>query len=271
MSRRLIEFNHISTGAREERALLFLHGFLGSSDDWRPTMERFENSRYCLAVDLPGHGKTRVKDSDDLYRFENIAEQLLNWLDAVDIENADLVGYSMGGRLALYMLISYPERFGKCVLESASPGLESSSDRTDRIEYDNNLADRLLAQPLETFLSDWYDQPLFQSLKSQPERIKELINSRKNGDRGGMARALRGMSTGRQPSLWGDLAKIQTDVRLIVGADDHKFVSIAQEMQKRSEKIDISIVGKSGHNVHLEQPRRFFDILSDFLKINTGE
>lgn len=267
----LIEFNHISAGTRNERPIVLLHGFTGSANDWRPIIEHLRDTHYCIAIDLPGHGETKVNGGDEHYTFEKTAEQLISWFDSNEIEKADLVGYSMGGRLALYILVNYPDRFGKGVLESSSPGLASADDRAARIEHDKQMAEKLLRQPLEDFLKDWYEQPVFSSLKKQPGLIQQLTAARKDSNVDELARSLRGMSTGRQLSLWNELAKIRSDVRLIVGADDHKFVSIANEMQKCNEKISLSVVEDSGHIVHLEQQGCFYDILSKFLEIKTGE
>ena len=96
---------------------------MGNSHEFDEAIQLLSDKFYCLTVDLPGHGKTQVLGGDEYYKMANTAHALINLLDELKIIKCFLVGYSMGGRLALYLTLHFPQRFPKVVLESASPGL----------------------------------------------------------------------------------------------------------------------------------------------------
>jgi 2-succinyl-6-hydroxy-2,4-cyclohexadiene-1-carboxylate synthase len=105
----------------------------------------------------------------------------------------------MGGRLALYMTLHFPERFEKVVLESASPGLKTEKERSHRLQADLQLAQKLENSNIKDFLLNWYEIPLFKSLKNSPN-FDKLIETRLANNPLELAKSLRNMGTGNQPS-----------------------------------------------------------------------
>ena len=105
--------------------------------------EHLSPNYYCLIPDLPGHGQTMVLDNDDNYQMEILAPVLMQFMAEKDITLSSLLGYSMGGRLALYLLTRFPENWLGIVLESTSPGLESEKERSERIKHDASLAKKI--------------------------------------------------------------------------------------------------------------------------------
>lgn len=236
---------------------VFLHGFLGSGADFDSVISRLGG----YTIDLPGHGATRFSSE---FMMSNTATAIVNLLDQLQIDQTNLVGYSMGGRLALYLALNYPNRFPKAVIESGSPGLRTESERLDRIKRDRALADRLETD-FNQFLIDWYNQPLFQSFKLHP-RFEEMLKERSRNDPGELARSLREMGTGMQPSLWEKLQTYHNPLLLIVGEYDRKFVAINQEMASLCKTAELSIVSDAGHNVHFEKPDEFVDRVNTFFE-----
>ena len=265
----LYSYQSIQVGEKSKPAVLFLHGFLGNAQDWSDVITFFSDEYWCLAVDLPGHGGTVVNGSNENYRMENCANGLVHFLDNLGIDKCNIVAYSMGGRLALYMVINFPDRFDRVVLESASPGLKTERERQDRWVHDDMLAERLEAGSLKQFLKEWYDQPLFATLKQDKKRFAKLLTDRTNNNKGGvatgLATSLRMMGTGVQPSLWDELHKIEARLLLIVGEKDDKFKRIAAEMAPKCPRASISIVKDAGHNTHWEKPEEFANQIKRFL------
>ena len=248
-------------GDKHQPVVLFLHGFLGSSEDFEtiaPLLEQF----CCLSVDLPGHGKTQV-DAEH-YTMPNTAALIVHLLDRLNISHCHLIGYSMGGRLALYLALQFPDRFPKVVLESASPGLKTEAERLARKRHDAKLADRLESD-FPAFLADWYEQPLFRSLKQYPN-FEQLIQQRLRNRPSELARSLRHLGTGEQPSLWNRLKVHQNPLLLLVGERDRKFVSINQEMADGCKAAQLKIIPNAGHNVHVEEPQIFARCVHKFLQ-----
>jgi 2-succinyl-6-hydroxy-2,4-cyclohexadiene-1-carboxylate synthase len=246
--------------------LLFLHGFLGSCREFEPIMAQLTPEFYCLRVDLPGHGQTRWPGE---YAMERTARAIGQFLTEHQIQQANLVGYSMGGRLALYLALNFPEQFPMVVIESASPGLKTAAERHARLQHDLALADRLEAD-FPQFLAEWYAQPLFASLKCH-DSFAQILKQRSQNSPAELAKSLRGMSTGRQPSLWQRLAGHRHPLLLVVGERDRKFVAINQAMAMLGATIQLDIIPQSGHVVHLEQPTAFAERIAAFFACQPQE
>lgn len=249
------------SGADGHPAILLLHGFMGSSEDWEDVIATLDGL-HCVAVDLPGHGNS-VGLPEESYTMESSANALLGILDDLEIRRASLAGYSMGGRLALYFALRHPERCEKLLLESASPGLKSEEERAARREADEEKAKRLESGgDFKRFLAEWYAQPLFATLE---ERLVEaLIEKRKDNDPVELAKSLRGMGTGSQPSLWKEMKRLRVPTLAVAGELDGKFTNIARAMAEASPNISAEYVPGVGHNVHLEAPGAYLSLLEDF-------
>ncbi len=245
--------------------ILALHGFLGCGDDWASIAEALPGYRY-ICPDLPGHGVSALSGGLRACDMEQTAARLLAELDRLGIETTSLLGYSMGGRLALYTALRYGDRFDRVALESASPGLSSVEERDRRVVQDRALAARLAETPIDEFLREWYAQPLFASLADEPDRLEALIQSKQGSDREGLADSLRFMGTGAQPSLWGELGNLRVPTLLVAGSKDAKFCEIARQMMTRCSVAEWSVAEGAGHNVHHEKPEEFASRLERFLE-----
>ena len=248
-------------GDKRQPVLLFLHGFLGNCEDFDAIVPHLSDNFCCLSVDLPGHGQTQVAEEN--YTMSNTAELIVHLLDRLNISQCHLIGYSMGGRLALYLALQFPDRFPKTVLESASPGLRTESERLARNQHDAKLADRLESD-LPAFLADWYEQPLFRSLKQHPN-FEQLMQQRLKNRPSELARSLRHLGTGEQPSLWDQLKLHQNPLLLLVGECDRKFITINQEMAHLCKTAHLEIIPNVGHTIHLEDAQTFANHLRRFL------
>lgn len=251
--------------------VLFLHGFLGNACDWEDVVSGLGGGYRCLCADL----NTLARGGPSACSMGRAAESLLHALDRAGVRRCALVGYSMGGRLALYCAVRYSDRFSRLVLESASPGLRSEEERTVRREHDEALAQRLdaaaNASPEErerlfrAFVDWWYDQPLFASLASAPERREALVRKRLSADPAALAALLRGIGVGLQPSLWNDLHTFRTATLLIVGELDRKYRILAEEMSEACHSMAVETFAGCGHNVHWENPGGYTTALKAFL------
>jgi len=256
------KWHYLTAGNPDESIVVFLHGFMGSSNDWKQVISFLKKDFYCIALDLPGHGKTPIKEN---LSFESVADTIIQFLDGLGIKKTHLVGYSMGGRLAMYLALEYSEFFDKVVLESASPGLKTEIERKQRIKRDEILAKKIADIPFKKFLEEWYRQPLFESLLRHPQ-YQDLLEERLKNTPGSLARALLTVSTGRQPNLWNRLEENKIPLLLLAGEFDIKFQKINQKMVKYSPLIRYQMIAGVGHNIHFENPLLFAKILKDFFK-----
>ena len=245
--------------------LLFLHGFMGSSTDWGESIHQLSADFHCLAVDLPGHGRSGRCPDPNSYNMNGSAKAIAEVLDLAGIGECVPVGYSMGGRLALYFAIHHPQRCAGLVIESASPGITDQDERTRRRSSDEKLALQLESGDFDTFLRSWYNQPVFDSLRRQPMILDRILERRRENDPAELAKSLRGMGAGVQPSLWQDLSRLQTSVLVMAGEMDLRYKKIAQEIGNLRSKVQVAVVPGAGHNVHVENPAGFVRALRHFL------
>lgn len=254
------------TGGAEP--LVCLHGFTGSGESWRPLGLALGHERPVVAPDLPGHGRTRA----DAFTLKRASALLVEALEQIGIVRCSLLGYSMGGRLALGLALHHPASVARLVLESASPGLASAEERSARRAADAALADQLERDGLAAFVARWEAQPLFTTLARLPDRTREALGSQRLAHSAeGLAACLRGLGTGAQPWLGDRLHELAAPVLILAGAEDGKFREWAAWMQSRIASAELAIVQGAGHVPHLEEPDAFLRHLGAFLEPNEEE
>ncbi|MCY7824298.1 2-succinyl-6-hydroxy-2,4-cyclohexadiene-1-carboxylate synthase [Bacillus spizizenii] len=246
-------------------AVVCLHGFTGSKQSWTFLDGMLPDFR-LIKIDCLGHGETAAPLNGRRYNTNRQVSDLAEIFDQLKLHKVKLIGYSMGGRLAYSFAVAFPERVSALVLESTTPGLKTLEERRERIMRDRKLADFILRDGIKAFVQYWENIPLFSSQQQLTEDIRHRIRSgRLRNNKIGLANSLTGMGTGSQPSLWSRVEEITVPVLLICGEWDKKFCTINQEVHKKLPSSRIEIVPKAGHTVHVEQPRFFGKIVSEFL------
>ncbi len=170
----------------------------------------------------------------------------------------------MGGRLGLYLLTHFPERFTAAVIESASPGLRTDTEREARLKDDLRLARRLREEPFDKFVRAWYRLPLFNTIDQSTPRFEALIQRRMEADPLSLALSLEQMGTGSMPSLWDELPRLEIPTLFVAGEKDEKYRSLAHEMATLCPRGQVAIIPGAGHNTHFERPEEFSRILTGF-------
>lgn len=246
--------------------LLLLHGFTGSAAEWQELSTTLAAEHTLLMPDLIGHGRSDAPTDPARYAMERVVADLLQLLDQLGLAQIDLLGYSMGGRVALQLAMAAPWRVRRLILESASPGLNDPAERAARVASDEALATRIEQDGLSWFVDYWAELPLFRSQACLPATTRAALRARRlQGSAGGYAASLRGMGTGRQPSLWSLLPTLRIPTLLISGVLDTKYVAIGNEMAKLLPMATHTIIAAAGHTVHLEQPALFAELVLRFL------
>lgn len=266
LSQSIIRASHgvyraLHAGAPSAPGLLFLHGFLGSADDFAGVFAALSPNWRCVAVDLPGHGKTVMSSSE--WTGDEALDDLAQICAELGI-TAGVVGYSLGGRTALSLTLRHPAAVPRLLLESASPGLQTETERAQRRQADAALAQLALRSGMETFVAAWEDLPLFASQKSLPQSARLRQRAIRLAQQpSGIAQSLDRMGTGAQPDHWPDLERITQPVHLLVGELDEKFVGIGRSMVQRLPSATLTVAQGAGHNVHLECPERYVRFVAD--------
>ncbi|NBX33826.1 2-succinyl-6-hydroxy-2,4-cyclohexadiene-1-carboxylate synthase [bacterium] len=241
--------------------IVALHGFTGEGADFDLLRPLLPAGHELVAPDLPGHGSRRdlrqVADYS-LPAHLSIIDAAVGGGDALT-----LLGYSMGGRLALHWALAHPGRWRRLVLIGASPGLDSAAERSERRLADAALATFLRTQGLAAFYKYWHHQPMLRTLfqPSSPRR-EELLQRRAGNDAEGLALSLESVGTGSLPSLWPRLGELRGNVDLVTGEHDPKFTELARRMGEKIPRTRMSVVEGVGHAVHLERPADLATLLA---------
>ncbi len=261
-----INLEHPNDIDKSKDYVLFLHGFTGCAEDWFPVFEQMPNKYNYIAMDIVGHGKSDVPGNVTNYNIESIVSQIKYVKDHLTPNKIFLLGYSMGGRIALSYATIYPDDLKGLILESASAGIKNDEERKKRYEDDLKLAEFIETHTLEEFIEMWSDQELFNTQRRfSNDKLKKIKKKKAAGSKIGYANSLKGFSTGIMPPVHDKLKKIPLKVLLITGDLDSKFTGINARLAKRFFKAKHKIVRNSGHTTHLEEPKRFIEIVLNYL------
>jgi 2-succinyl-6-hydroxy-2,4-cyclohexadiene-1-carboxylate synthase len=233
--------------------LVLLHGFTQTGRSWQAIGHALAGRYRSAAPDLPGHGDFAERRPASFAACDAYLRAL------TDGGEFTLVGYSMGGRVALHAALSLGAHVRRLVLIGASPGLADAGERAARAADDAALADRIEAIGLDAFVREWAEQPLFTGV---PRGVAEMMDAdRRRNTPSGLAAALRGLGTGVMPPLWDRLPELATRVELVVGERDEKFRDVAARMAERLPDGHVHVVAGAGHAVHLEAPDALVELL----------
>ena len=183
----------------EGPSLLVLHGFTGDRSTMSSISEPLSENYSVVSVDLPGHGST-IRDLEPyLFNFEDTLAALIEVMEFHDQQEFNVLGYSMGGRLAIGLATKYPNRLKNMILIGATAGISDENQRTARRRSDDRLAGEILEKGIEWFVEYWMDQPIFESqIRIDSQTLDISKRQRLKNDTHGLANSLRGSGTGSQ-------------------------------------------------------------------------
>ena len=237
--------------------VVLLHGFTQTGACLGPLARDLATDRTVLTPDLPGHGAAANDADADLWGAAELVSAAIDDLrtDTPVDTPVDVIGYSMGGRVALHLWAAHPERLRRIVTIGATAGIDDEAERRERRARDHELADRIDRIGVDAFLTEWLALPMFAALPDWARFDRE----RGRNTAAGLAGSLRHAGTGSMEPLWDRLA---ADERLasipllaLAGGDDVRFAALADRLADtvpgpaRSERI-----AGAGHAAHLEQP-----------------
>jgi 2-succinyl-6-hydroxy-2,4-cyclohexadiene-1-carboxylate synthase len=213
-----------------------LHGFLGRPSDWDFLRDQVE----IRAIDLFREGLDPLREA----KPEDF-----------------ILGYSMGGRLALAMLLSRSLR--GAIIISAGLNIADPSERAARLHHDHRWAERFESEEWSSVVHAWNAQPLFAGEAEPFPRIES------DYDRRALAEALRNWSPAVLEPLEPRLPEIETPILWIAGTRDTKYAAVAERAVALLPHAQLWTCAEAGHRVPWDQPGRFIDRVKSFVERGT--
>jgi 2-succinyl-6-hydroxy-2,4-cyclohexadiene-1-carboxylate synthase len=249
----------------EGSPVTLLHGFTQRGRSWHEVVEKMPAGWQWIVPDLRGHGDTRVRPGAPHTMDACMADLLMLW-DHLGVSRSHLVGYSMGGRLALHVAAAHPERVLSLLTIGAHAGLAEDA-REGRRRGDEAMAHRIETDGLEAFVNYWSSLPLFAGLERRgPAFLAQVRAERMNNKAGGLAESLRGMGAGAMRPIWDKLALVKCQCTVVAGQLDHGYVASARRLAESVPSGRVVVVQRSGHTVHQERPEAFARLLQAHLE-----
>ncbi|WP_035415682.1 2-succinyl-6-hydroxy-2,4-cyclohexadiene-1-carboxylate synthase [Ferrimonas kyonanensis] len=249
-------------GSPDNPALVLLHGFLGSGEDWLPLIADLAQHYYCITLDLPGHGRSRDCALTEVPGFLPLCRAIEASLNRLGVHRYHLLGYSLGGRVALHLAQHCPQKLLSLLLESAHPGLACTEARQQRLQADGHWHRRLTQAPIQDFLTHWYQQPVFASLSASARAT--MIQARSHNHGPNLGACYLSTSLGHQQDLRPLLASLSLPVHYLCGQQDAKFLSLGQQLLQQGWITELHPM-PGGHNVHAANHDAFLDTINTIL------
>ena len=235
-----------------------LHGAMQTTSVWDPFLDKL-----CLSAQPVGVKKV------DLY--DNISTSLEQWArsfcstvtEESSKEKPFLLGYSLGGRLAMHAYVNSPHLWSGVIIVSADPGTQSEAARESMLEKDLAWSRRLQSEDLETLLLEWDHAPVFcQRSNTAPRELTNLDSSK-------ISKLISVYSKGRQQDLLPRLKQEGAVPMLYLsGEDDHKYSMIGEDLSRSCNSVIHQIIPDAGHRVPWENPAGFLSAVNQFLRDN---
>src|SRR5205807_10667273 len=222
-----------------------------------------------IVPDLRGHGETQAPHGAPCSMAASTTDLEKLW-DELGVQRTHLVGYSMGGRLALHVAARRPGRVLSLLTIGAHAGLDEDA-REGRRRGDEGLAERIEKEGIEAFVDYWGALPLFAGLERRgPSYVAQVRAERLQNHVAGLACSLRGMGAGTMEPVWNELGQVTFPCTFVAGQQDHGYVASARRLAATVANGRFEIVPRAGHAVHQERPDAFARLLASHLAAATA-
>lgn len=244
------------------KPLICLHGFSEDLTTW----DEIELEGYQLIlIDLIGHGRSDKPISRKYYKVKMILDHLNKIIKYLGYDKYSILGYSMGGRIALAYALKYQDEVEKLVLESSSYGECGFINRFKRRINDFKLAKLIKKNDIEWFEQYWSNLKIFDTQRNLPKTTRDNIRERRLGNKTYvLANTLVESGQGKFPCLKYQLERLKMPVLYITGEYDTKYNLLAKDYIRFVFNIKHVILNDVGHNTHIES-KDFNKILNEFL------
>lgn len=187
-------------------------------------------------------------------------------IEAYGVKNPIVMGYSMGGRMALQYAPSYQESVRGLVLIGATPGIRDTNLMLERRQKEEAWIHKIENEGVAAFQAYWQALPVVASQTRIPEEIKEVMRNRR---RAALPRelifSLNLFGQGVFPALWNNLSQLEMPALIVAGSEDEKYLELASQMAKSMKQGTAEAIPNAGHTAHLENILAFASCCEKFI------
>lgn len=252
-----------------DRAFLLVHGFTGSRDDFREVLPVLARRGRTLALDLRGHGGSTNPGAPEAYSLEQLRDDVVGLLDHLGIERCDLLGHSMGGMVALRLVLEHPQRVASLVLMDTAPGpIQPRAqwfEAAARVATEQGMS--ALYSLFRRFAAHDPNRPpaaarVLERLGEDPwwERVRRKLEAMDP-----VAFATLGPALAAHESVEPRLAEIACPTTVVVGEQDVPFLGPSDAMEAGIKGARKFVIADAAHSPQLESPDVWLGIVEDHL------
>ncbi len=233
---------HYTEQGKGDKTLVFLHYFGGASSTWDEVISYLQNDFRCIAIDLLGFGKSPSQEAE--ISVDNSANAVIELIDELQLQNYELVGHSMGAKIALYIASSQPKGLLSLVLLAPSPPTPEPMSNKEREDMLDAFGDK---KKVEKMIENATAHPLATSIFE-----REVNNNLQASSVGWHSWPLLGSTE----TIIDKMADIHMPITILYGENDKRFSrSFLQKEFNRYFKTFILVeIKDSGHLLPVEAP-----------------
>lgn len=266
------EIAYVKEG-KGKKVLIFVHGLSSNSNAWYRNIEELKNDFTCIAIDLPGYGRS-FKNADE-FTATYFADILNEFAEKLKLKKFTLVGHSMGGQASIKFASKYPEKLDKLIL-IAPAGIEEFT------EFEGNAMNMVMNPNMIMATTDEqidrnYQMNFFKMPKEAEQMIQDRKNIKKSADFEQHAIAIQKSVKGMlDDKVIDDLTKIKTPTLLLFAKNDmlipnkylHPLLTIDELSKTAKESINGSklvMIDDAGHFLQFEKPTEVNAAIKEFM------
>ncbi|MUP44577.1 alpha/beta hydrolase [Gramella sp. BOM4] len=257
-----------------EISLLFVHGLSSTLESWQHNIEALKDEFHCIAIDLPGYGKSSRNKTD--YSLKEYAGMIQEFVQKKGLENVILVGHSMGGQIAMHTVLEYPELFEKLVLV-APAGIETFSAQEAAMMKSSYTPEILMASSDEQILAN-YKLNFYEFPQSAASMVEQRIAIKEADDFPAYAETVvNNIHAMLDEPVIDRISEISIPVLMIFGKNDmlipnryfhpdQSIESLVKTSEEKYEDLEVEVINEAGHFVNFEKAEAVNQAIKDFVE-----
>ncbi|MCP9198714.1 alpha/beta hydrolase [Gramella sp. GC03-9] len=265
------EIVYLETG-KGATSILFVHGLSSTLQSWENNLEGLGDDFRCIAIDLPGYGKSSRNRTD--YSLSEYADMIREFIQKKELENVILAGHSMGGQIAMHTVLEYPEVFEKLVLV-APAGIETFTPQEATLMKSSYTPAMLMASSDEQILAN-YKLNFYEFPESASKMVEQRIAMKEAGDFPQYAETVvNNIHAMLDEPVIERISEISIPVLMIFGKNDmlipnryfhpdESIESLVETSEEKFKDLEVEVIDEAGHFVNFEKATEVNQLIRDF-------